>query len=173
MLSTLRRNAVATPAFAHCVSHQLVFGDLSCTKLRRKVWHARAQLPLHHTHRLALEYTHSKTTTTTTFRGHFGSSFCVSCCSFACCASHNHNKCKKSRCGWSPANSARCVQVLRGPHPPAATWPKRAKPIWRVVGRGPHGVTEASEGASQCSGQDRCRHQDGRTPRACFQVGGL
>ena len=39
MRSTLRRNAMATPASVHCVSHQLLFDDLSCTGLRRKVWH--------------------------------------------------------------------------------------------------------------------------------------
>ena len=41
MRSTLRRNAMATPASVHCVSRQLVFGDLSCTGLRRKVWRPR------------------------------------------------------------------------------------------------------------------------------------
>ena len=41
MRSTLRCNAMATPASVHCMSRQLVFGDLSCTGLRRKVWHPR------------------------------------------------------------------------------------------------------------------------------------
>ena len=41
MRSTLRRNAMATPASVHCVSLQLVFCNLSCTGLRRKVWHSR------------------------------------------------------------------------------------------------------------------------------------
>ena len=41
MRSTLRRDAMATPASVHCVSRQFVFGDLSCTGLRRKIWHPR------------------------------------------------------------------------------------------------------------------------------------
>ena len=43
--STLRRNTMATPASVHCMSRQLVFGDLSCTGLKRKTWH-----PRHHKH---------------------------------------------------------------------------------------------------------------------------
>ena len=34
MRSTLRRYAMATPASVHCMSRQLVFGDLSCTGFR-------------------------------------------------------------------------------------------------------------------------------------------
>ena len=45
MGSTLRRNAMTTPASVHCMSRQFVFGDLSCTGLRRKIWH-----PRHHCH---------------------------------------------------------------------------------------------------------------------------
>ena len=41
MRSTLRRNAMTTPASVHCVSRQLVFDDLSCTGFRRKIWHPR------------------------------------------------------------------------------------------------------------------------------------
>ena len=41
MRSTLRRNAMATPASVRCVSRQLVFDILSCTGLKRKVWHPR------------------------------------------------------------------------------------------------------------------------------------
>ena len=41
MRSTLRRNAMTTPASVHCMSRQLVFGDLSCTGFRRKIWHPR------------------------------------------------------------------------------------------------------------------------------------
>ena len=41
MRSTLRRNAMTTPASVHCVSGQHVFGDLSCTGFRRKIWHPR------------------------------------------------------------------------------------------------------------------------------------
>ena len=39
--STLRRYAMATPASAHCMSRQLVFGDLSCTRFGRETWHPR------------------------------------------------------------------------------------------------------------------------------------
>ena len=43
--STLRRCAMATPASVHCVSRQLVFGDLSCTGPRREIWHPRHHSP--------------------------------------------------------------------------------------------------------------------------------
>ena len=39
--STLRRNAMATPASVQCMSRQHMFCNLSCTGLRRKVWHSR------------------------------------------------------------------------------------------------------------------------------------
>ena len=35
LCSTLRRYAIATPASVHCMSRQLVFGDLSCIGFRR------------------------------------------------------------------------------------------------------------------------------------------
>ena len=41
MRSTLRRNAITTPASVHCMSRQLMFSDLSCTGFRRKIWHPR------------------------------------------------------------------------------------------------------------------------------------
>ena len=41
MRSTLRRNAMTTPASVHCMSRQLMFSDLSCTGFRRKIWHPR------------------------------------------------------------------------------------------------------------------------------------
>ena len=55
--STLRRNAMATPASVHCMSRQLVFGDLSCTGLKRKTWHPRHHKHLLHypPHHLALD----------------------------------------------------------------------------------------------------------------------
>ena len=33
------------------------------------------------------------------------------------------------------------------------------------------GCSETCEGTSECSGQDGSRHQDGRSPRACFLDG--
>ena len=101
------------------------------------------------------------------------------------------------RRGWSSADAG-WAHILRGPRPPAATWPKRTKPPagpvqgrWRKthgdqspvkVCSGGFGTrrlchesrargSEACEGARHCSGQDGSRYQDGRSPRACFQVG--
>ena len=39
--STFRRYAMAAPASVHCVSRQLVFGNLSCTGFGRETWHPR------------------------------------------------------------------------------------------------------------------------------------
>ena len=55
--STLRRYAMATPASAHCMSRQLVFGDLSCTRFREGDVAPEEPSALHHPpHYLALEH---------------------------------------------------------------------------------------------------------------------
>ena len=53
MRSTLRRNAMTTPASVHCMSRQLMFGD---HWVREEDLAPSAPLPRHHPHHLALDH---------------------------------------------------------------------------------------------------------------------